>query len=85
MSKFEKLLEKAERNPKGLRFSELQKLCEYIGMELKRTTGSHMIYARKNPTFAYTIQETTDGKAQAYQVRDILELIEVHNLYKEDR
>lgn len=73
------LLDKARNNPKGLRFTELQKLCECAGMSLSRTKGSHFIYKHESPSYALSIQED-DGNAVAYQVRQLLNFIEEHKL-----
>lgn len=79
-----KLFEEAKSSATGLRFSELQKLCECAGMTLDRTKGSHFIYHHKNPSFSLSIQETREGKAKPYQVRQLLALIEEHGLDTED-
>lgn len=78
-----KLLEKARGNPAGLRFAELQKLCEHAGMALDRSKGSHFIYHHKDPAFSLSIQQTKDGKAKPYQVRQLLAMIEKYDLDKE--
>ena len=79
-SAHEKLLSKARNNPMGLRFSELQLLCEAVGMTLVRTKGSHFIYQRKNPAFILSIQNMPDGKAKPYQVRQLLDFIDRYAL-----
>ena len=78
------LIENAKNNPKGLRFSDLQKLCLCCGMLHDRTKGSHYVYKHANPSFTITIQELSDGKAKPYQVKQVIDLIELHNLNKED-
>ncbi len=80
----QELLAAAKNNPAGLRFAELQRLCECVGMTLDRTKGSHFIYHHENPSFSLSIQETRDGKAKPYQVRELLALIEKHNLDTEE-
>ena len=74
------LLETARNNPAGLRFSELQKLCECAGMSLDRVKGSHHIYKRGNPSFTLSIQSMQDGKAKAYQVRELVDFIDDKDL-----
>ena len=78
------LLHFAKNNPKGLRFSELQKLCVCGGMWHDRTKGSHYVYKHANPSFTVTIQELPDGKAKPYQVEQVITLIEEHNLDSEE-
>jgi hypothetical protein len=74
------LYEKAKQNPKGLRFSELKSLCECIDMVCDRIKGSHFIYRRDDPFFLISIQRMKNGMAKPYQVRQLLNFIEVHNL-----
>lgn len=78
------LFEFAKNNPKGLRFSDLQKLCLCCGMRHDRTKGSHYIYKHANPPSLVTIQELPDGKAKAYQVKLVIEFIEGNDLNRED-
>lgn len=76
-----KLLDKARRNPQGLRFDELKRLCECAGMRLARVNGSHFIYRLENPApVTVSIQENKTGKAKPYQVRQVLQHIEVLGL-----
>jgi predicted RNA binding protein YcfA (HicA-like mRNA interferase family) len=77
------LLEFANNNPNGVRFSDLQKLCVCCGMWHDRTKGSHYVYKHANPSFTITIQELSDGKAKPYQVKQVLNFIELHNFEKE--
>lgn len=74
------LLEKARNNLGGLRFSELQRLCKCAGMWFDRSSGSHFIYKSENPSFTISIQKLRDGKAKSYQVKQLLDFIEEHNL-----
>ena len=77
------LLEKAKNNPKGLRFSELQTLCRCAGMSLNRTSASHFIYKSNNPSYILSIQKLKGGKAKPYQVRQLIDFVESHNLDQE--
>lgn len=76
MGKFEKLLAKARANPSGLRFSELSKLCELAGMTHRGTSGSHKVYVHPSGERPIPIQQSKDGSAKDYQVRQVLQLIE---------
>ncbi|MBV8782248.1 MAG: type II toxin-antitoxin system HicA family toxin [Phycisphaerae bacterium] len=78
-----KLLGKALASPANLRFAEIQHLVEAFGFRLLRTTGSHYIYGR--PGLAEQINlQTVGGKAKAYQVRQLLRIVERYNLQIED-
>ncbi len=78
------LFDFAKNNPKGVRFSDLRRLCMCCGMSHDRTSGSHYVYKHANPSFMVTIQELSDGKAKAYQVRQVIEFIETNDLNRED-
>jgi hypothetical protein len=80
----QKLFEKAKANPCGLSFSQLQRLCACICMILDRKKGSHFIYKLGEPFFILSIQKTKDGKAKAYQVRQLLNFIEENDLDQKD-
>lgn len=75
------LLDNARHHPLGLRFTELCRLCECVGMACVRSRGSHRIYRRASaPTFSLSVQEGKHGEAKPYQVRELLELIDLHGL-----
>jgi len=74
------LYKKAKHNPKGLRFSEMKKLCECIGMICDRIKGSHYIYKKDDPFFLISIQRMKNGMAKPYQVRQLLSFVEENNL-----
>jgi predicted RNA binding protein YcfA (HicA-like mRNA interferase family) len=78
MTRKEKLLEKAIRNPQGLSFSEFETLISLCGWEFKRQRGSHRYWY--SPTrYRLSIQPMKDGKAKAYQVRQFLEQYDTEN------
>ncbi len=77
MANCKKLLEKISNNPLGVRFADLTKLLECHGFELGRHKGtSHRIYTHPGINRPLNIQNTSDGKAKPYQVRQVLEAIE---------
>jgi len=75
MSKCNDLLERARNNPAGLRFTELVQLAECYGWLYDRTGGSHQIYKRTGHPAAMNFQDR-NGKAVAYQVRQLLKAID---------
>ncbi len=79
------LFEKAKNNPKGLRSAELERLCRCIGIIKDRRAGSHFIYKLEHPFFLLSIQKMKDGKAKAYQVRQLVDFIEENYLDNPDR
>ena len=78
-----KLLLKALNNPRGLRFGELTALVEAFGFRLMRINGSHPIDAHPRVKETANLQPV-DGMAKAYQVRQVLRMIERHGLKLED-
>jgi hypothetical protein len=78
-----KLLEKALRNPQGLRFEEVKRLAMAFGFRLDRVSGSHHIFVRAGIPQLLNLQNC-GGKAKAYQVRQLLKLVEMYNLPLED-
>lgn len=77
------LYEKARQNPGGLRFQEACQLAKQFGFVLKRVRGSHHIYERPGIPEILNFQNVK-GKAKAYQVRQLLELIDRYGLQMEE-
>jgi predicted RNA binding protein YcfA (HicA-like mRNA interferase family) len=74
-----KLLEKALNSPQNLRFSEVLKLAQAFGFQLDRISGSHHILRRAGIPELVNVQNV-GGMAKPYQVRQLLKLVERHNL-----
>ena len=74
-----KLLQRALDNPRGLRFTEAVKLAEAFGFRLDRISGSHHIMKRAGIPELVNLQNV-GGMAKPYQVRQLLKLVEKHNL-----
>lgn len=65
-----------KRNPKGIRFLDLCKVCDHYFGEARQTGSSHRVY--KTPWLGdprVNIQNDK-GKAKAYQVKQVLKAIE---------
>ncbi len=75
----QKILEKALNSPQNLRFVEAIKLAKGFGFELARVRGSHHILKRHGVPALLNFQDV-GGKAKAYQVRQMLELVEFYGL-----
>jgi len=76
MAGVDSIIEKMRRNPKGIRFNELCRVCDfYFGKERSRGT-SHRIY--KVPWISPPIVniQSFKGKAKDYQVRQVLKAID---------
>ncbi len=73
MTQNEKLIAKARNNPAGLRFSELCRLAEVLGWSVDRIRGSHVVFSKPGVLRPQILTRGDDGKAYAYQVRQLLE------------
>ncbi|MGD9153400.1 MAG: type II toxin-antitoxin system HicA family toxin [Gammaproteobacteria bacterium] len=70
MRKKEKLLLKAQDNPKGLKFDEFCNLLNQCGWIKDHQTGSHQIwYSPKKHRISI---QNRKGQAKAYQVKQFL-------------
>lgn len=75
MSKREKLLAKAKRNPAGLKFREFTALLSASGYVYDRQKGSHERWINDESGNSMTIQPWDGGMAAPYQVRQFLSQI----------
>lgn len=72
----EELVKKFHQNPKGVRFADLCKVCDYFFGSARQKGTSHRVY--KTPWIGdprVNIQDTK-GKAKEYQVKQVLSTIE---------
>jgi predicted RNA binding protein YcfA (HicA-like mRNA interferase family) len=77
--KKKKLLEKILSGSKNIQFDEMVSLVEAFGFRLDRVSGSHHIF--KHPDIPEIINiQNRKGKAQPYQVRQFLALVEENSL-----
>ena len=75
------ILEQARRSATNLRFSELHRLVEAIGYQLRRRKGSHHVFTHGvRPELPMINLQDDSGKAKAYQVRQVLRLVDEHKL-----
>ena len=74
-----KLLQKALASPANLRFEEACALARAFGFHPSRVSGSHHIYVHPGVRELLNLEDVR-GKAKAYQVRQLLQLVERYNL-----
>ena len=70
------LVELMRRNPKGVRFGDLCKVCDFYFGPARQSGSSHHVY--KTPWFGdprVNIQNDK-GRAKAYQVKQVLKAID---------
>ncbi len=72
----EALLEAIRNNPKGVRYSDLAKLCDEKFGEPRRAGGSHRVYRTPWPGDPRVNIQSRRGMAKPYQVRQVLKAIE---------
>ncbi len=65
-------------------FSDMRRLVESFGFELRRTSGSHHVFAHSEVRELLNLQEVR-GQAKPYQIRQFLRLVERYGLTMEDR
>jgi hypothetical protein len=64
------------RNPKGVGFGDLCKVCDHFFGEARQSSGSHRIYKTPWQGDPRVNIQNDKGMAKAYQVRQVLKAIE---------
>jgi len=76
MTKIDDLLSELKQNPKGIRFSDLSRICDHYFGEPRQKKSSHRIYKTPWQGDPRVNIQNDKGKAKAYQVRQVLLAIE---------
>jgi len=76
MSGIEKILREMKLNPKGVRFSDLKKVCEHYFETPRQSGSSHCVYKTPWPGDPRVNIQNQKGKAKPYQVKQVLLAIE---------
>ena len=74
-----KILHKALRGSKNIRFQEMITLIEAFGFRLTRVSGSHHIFTHPDIPELLNLQNVA-GMAKPYQIRQFLGLIEQYHV-----
>ncbi|WP_419949200.1 toxin HicA [Candidatus Palauibacter sp.] len=69
-------LAKLRRNPQGVRFSELAKVCDRYFGEPRQAGTAHRVYRTPWPGDPRVNIQNAKGMAKAYQVRQVIKAIE---------
>ena len=72
----EDMLSQMKRNPKGIRYNDLCKVCDYYFGKARQTRSSHRIYKTPWQGDPRINIQNHKGKAKAYQVKQVLIAIE---------
>ena len=79
-----KLLEKILAGSKNIRFTEATALAKAYGFNLDRINGSHHIFVHPGIPELINLQDVK-GKVKPYQLKQLLSVIEQHNLQMEEQ
>jgi hypothetical protein len=76
MAKVDEVVAKMRRYPRGIRFRDLCKVCDFYFGEARQTGSSHRIYKTPWPGDPRVNIQNAGGMAKAYQVRQVLKAID---------
>lgn len=71
-------------NDKNIKFNDLKKIILDLGFS-ERIKGSHYIYFKTGIIEIINLQSLKDGKAKAYQVKQVRNIILKYELHKEEK
>lgn len=75
MAVIEDILNQMRRNPKGIRFNDLSKVCEHFFGEPRQSGSSHKVFKTPWQGDPRVNIQDSKGKAKPYQVRQVLQAI----------
>jgi hypothetical protein len=70
------IIQRMRENPRGVRFSDLCKICEHFFGPARKTSGSHRVYRTPWPGDPRVNIQNYRGYAKTYQVKQVLRAIE---------
>jgi hypothetical protein len=72
----DRILEAMKRNPRGVRFKDLCRICDFYFGPPRQKGSSHRVYRTPWPGDPRVNIQEDRGLAKAYQVRQVLKAIE---------
>jgi hypothetical protein len=75
MAEIDEILEMMRRNPKGIRFKDLCKVCDLFFGDPRQKGSGHRVYRMPWQGDPRVNIQNSKGKAKAYQVRQVLKAI----------
>jgi len=69
------ILKRMRRNPKGVTFKDLSKVCDQYFGEPRQSGTSHRVYKTPWQGDPWVNIQSAKGKAKPYQVRQVLQAI----------
>ena len=76
MTSIEDTVARMRRNPAGLRFAELVKVCEYFFGSARQSGSSQLVFKTPWQGDPRINIQNSRGKAKPYQVRQVLQAID---------
>ncbi|MDH5544445.1 MAG: toxin HicA [Gammaproteobacteria bacterium] len=76
MADIEEILKSMKNSPKGQTFKDLKKVCVHYFGEPRQSGGSHCVFKTPWPGDPRVNIQNHKGKAKAYQVKQVLLIIE---------
>ena len=75
MADIDNILAQMKRNPKGVRFSDLSKVCEHFFGSPRQAGSSHKVFKTPWQGDPRVNIQNSKGKAKPYQVRQVLQAL----------
>ena len=75
MTKVREILKLMKQNPKGIRFTDLCKVCDHYFGDPRQKGSSHRVYKTPWQGDPRVNIQNTKGKSKAYQVKQVLNAV----------
>jgi hypothetical protein len=75
MASIQKIVASMENNSRGIKFSDLCKVCEHYFGEPRQSSGSHRFYRTPWAGEPYVNIQSKEGMGKPYQVKQVLAAI----------
>ena len=85
MADIEDILTQMKRNPKGIRFNDLSKVCKHFFGEPRQSGSSHKVFKTPWQGDPRVNIQNAKGKAKPYQVRQVLQAVDRLEMTNEER
>ena len=76
MAKVEDIVKQMEKNPKGVRYKDFCKVCEFYFGEARQISTSHRVYKTPWPEDPRVNIQNNKGYAKIYQIKQVLKAFE---------
>ena len=83
-NRIKELISKMKANSKSVRFSDLERVCDHYFGKARKTGGSHSVYKTPWSGDPRVNIQNSQGKAKAYQVKQVLQAIQKLGEQKHD-